>query len=185
MSVANSYAKALYQTVAQTATADDLNHIENQFKQILGLLEQSKEVKAALFSPLTNIREKTSLADSIGTKMEFHPGFSRFLSLLAKKGRMSLLPQIHQAFVSVRLAQEGGISGNLVSAEPLSDADVETLAKAFSQKLGKKVAFQVSTDSSLLAGIKVTVNGTTFDGTLRSQLQKLRDRFVTGFTGNA
>ena len=185
MSVATSYARALYETVAQNATANDLNQIENQFKQVLTVLEQSKEVKAALFSPLTNIREKMALADSIGNKMGFHPGFSRFLSLLAKKGRMSLMPQIHQAFVSVRLAQEGGISGNLVSAEPMSDSDVDALAKAFSQKLGKKVAFQVSTDPSLLAGIKVTVNGTTFDGTLRSQLQKLRDRFVTGFTGNA
>ena len=54
--------------------------------------------------------------------------------------------------------------------------DVEALAKAFGKKLNKRVAFHVSTDPSLLAGMKVTVNGVTYDGTLRSQLQKLRDQ---------
>ena len=37
----------------------------------------------------------------------------------------------------------------------------------------------------ILAGMKVTVNGVTYDGTLRSQLQKLRDQVAMGVTGNA
>lgn len=186
MSVATSYAKALYETlVEKNSSAEVLNKIETQFTEILSVLSESKEVKAALFAPLTNMREKTSLVESIGKKMEFEPLFSQFLSLLARKGRVFLLAEIREAFVSVRLEREGGIAGRLVSAEPMNEADIASLANAFSQKFGKRVAFQVSTDPSLLAGMKVTVNGTTFDGTLRSQLQKLRDRFVTGFSGNA
>jgi F-type H+-transporting ATPase subunit delta len=90
------------------------------------------------------------------------------------------LPAILESYNSVRLLAEGGVPGRLVAAEPVSDQDVQGLAQAFSKKLGKKVAFQVSTDPSLLAGMKVTVNGVTYDGTLRSQLQRLRDRLVAG-----
>jgi F0F1-type ATP synthase delta subunit len=62
----------------------------------------------------------------------------------------------------------------------LAEADIDTLTKAFSQKLGKKVAFRVAIDPSLLAGMKVTVNGVTYDGTLRSQIHKLRDHLAAG-----
>lgn len=186
MSVANSYAKALYETVAEkNSPAEVFNRIEAQFDEITAMMNQSREVKAALIAPVTNMREKVSLIEALSTKMQLEPVFTQFLKLLAKKGRMSLVGEIREAFITVRLAHEGGVSGRLVSAEPMSEADIASLAQAFSEKFGKRVAFQVSTDPSLLAGMKVTVNGTTFDGTLRSQLQKLRDRFVTGFTGNA
>jgi F0F1-type ATP synthase delta subunit len=42
--------------------------------------------------------------------------------------------------------------------------------------LGRKVAFRVSTDPSLLAGVRVTVSGVTYDGTLKAQLEQLKDK---------
>jgi F-type H+-transporting ATPase subunit delta len=88
--------------------------------------------------------------------------------------------EIRNAYRSVRLEAEGGVSGRLVSADPLSESDIKGLADAFQRKLGKPVAFRVSTDPSLLAGMKVIVNGVTYDGTLKSQLQQLRDLVVAG-----
>ncbi len=89
---------------------------------------------------------------------------------------------MREAFHVIRLAAEGGVAGRLEVAEVISEADVSQLAKAFSEKFGKKVAFRVSQDPSLLAGIKVTVNGVTYDGTLRAQIQKLRDRVADGLS---
>ena len=67
----------------------------------------------------------------------------------------------------------------------MSEADVDGLAKAFTTKLGKRVSFTVASDPDLLAGVKVTVNGVTYDGTLRAQLEKLRDQFVSTTAGTA
>jgi len=187
MSVANSYARALYETAATESAGQPqaLDLIETQMDEMVQLLEQHKEARVALVGPVTTAREKVALVTALSKKSEFVSVLERFLVLLARKGRLRLLQKIREAFTHVRLAAEGGVAGRLVSAETMSEADVEILAKAFSKKLGKRVAFRVSTDASLLAGMKVTVNGITYDGTLRSQLQKLRDRFATGFSGNA
>jgi F-type H+-transporting ATPase subunit delta len=91
-----------------------------------------------------------------------------------------MIEEITHAFNEVRLEAEGGILGRVVSADPMAANDLEDLSKAYSQKLGKRVAFSASVDPNLLAGIKVTVNGVTYDGTLRSQLQRLRDQLVLG-----
>jgi F-type H+-transporting ATPase subunit delta len=90
-----------------------------------------------------------------------------------------MLPEVRDTFSEVRLNAEGGVTGKLVSAEPMTDADVQSLSAAFTRKLGRKVAFRVSTDPGLLAGVRVTVNGVTYDGTLKAQLEQLRDKIST------
>ena len=184
MSVSTSYAKALYQAAKEhQANADALNEIEKQLGLFASFLEASKDMRVALLGPMTTSKEKVALVEGIAKKLGFQPLLTQFAMLLARKGRLSLISEMHDAFSSIRVTEEGGVIGKLVTAEPLGEADINSLAKAFGQKLGKKVAFQVATDSSLLAGIKVTVNGVTYDGTLRSQIQKLREQFVAGFTG--
>ena len=181
MSVARAYAKALFEAARdQKATARDLDDIEIQLGQVLDVLSQSREAKLALLAPAITPKEKVAFLREVSVRAGYGKLLTNFLILLARKERFALLPQIREAFREVSLASEGGILGKLVSADPLETADIETLSKAFWQKLGKKVAFETSTDASLLAGIKVIINGVTYDGTLRSQLQRLRDQLVYG-----
>lgn len=184
MSVAFSYARALYEAAKEAkVSAENLDLMEKQLETFSSVMESSRDARTALQAPVTTTKEKISLVEEISKKLGLADLTQQFLILLARKDRMSILREVRDAFNVVRLTEEGGVSGRLEAAEPMSEADIGTLTKAFSQKLGKKVAFRVSTDPSLLAGMKVTVNGVTYDGTLRSQLQKLRDRFVAGFPG--
>jgi F-type H+-transporting ATPase subunit delta len=181
MSVAKAYARALYETATdQKLSPEFFDHVEVQMDHFLSFLEKWKDGKVLLFSSMTSTREKIGMIQEFSKKLDFSPLLTQFMILLIQKKRLSLFKEIRTHFGVVRLTLEGGVPGRLVSAEPMSESDIGVLARAFSQKLGKKVAFQVSTDPFLLAGMKVTVNGVTYDGTLRSQLQKLRDRFVNG-----
>jgi F-type H+-transporting ATPase subunit delta len=181
MSVAKSYAKALFEASSQQGAQEaGLDQIEGELDAFLALVNSSREAKVALMGPAVTSKEKTAIVDEVSKKAGYQPAVKNFLSLLARKGRLPILAEIRSAWTTVRLHAEGGVSGRLVSADPLKPEDVQGLSQAFGKKLGKKVAFQVSTDPSLLAGIKVNVNGITYDGTLRSQLQRLRDRVATG-----
>ncbi len=184
MSVANSYAKALYEAVQERGlSAEDTQQIEAQMDLFQSMMENSKDAQVALYGPLTTAREKIEVIQEFAKKLELSQLLSEFLVLLTKKKRLSILSRIKDSFGSIRLTLDGGVAGKLVAAEPMSDVDIGTLVKVFSHKFGKKVTFRVSTDPSLLAGMKVTVNGVTYDGTLRSQLLKLRDSFVAGLPG--
>jgi F-type H+-transporting ATPase subunit delta len=177
MSVAKAYARALFETATGAkSSSQEIQGLEDELGSLLTAIESSKEARIALFAPLVSAKEKGALVENISKKAKVSPLMARFLALLAKKGRLSLLSEIHKAFALVRVESEGGIIGTVVAADPVGTGDVESLAKAFGKKLNKRVSFQVSTDPSLLAGMKVTVNGVTYDGTLRSQLQKLRDQ---------
>lgn len=179
MSIAKSYARALYETAREAnASVDDLNQLEVQMDAFMDFLNSSKDAKTILLSPVTSAKDKGLYFQSVAKVSGISTTLANFLSLLARKGRLTIFEDIRRAFRVTRLDAEGGVEGQLESAEPIGKDDVETLSKAFSKKFGKKVAFQIFTDPTLLAGMKVTVNGVTYDGTLRSQFQRLRDQLA-------
>jgi F-type H+-transporting ATPase subunit delta len=184
MSVTNSYGRALYEIATESKQgADFLDQIEKQLDSVTSLLQSSREARIALEGPLTTAQEKATLVGEFSKKLNLSPIVTQFVAMLAKNGRIRYLHEIKDTFRAIRLNAEGGVAGHLVTAEPVSEADVTKLSQVFSEKLGKRISFRVSTDPTLLAGMKVTVNGVTYDGTLRSQFQKLRDRFVAGLSG--
>ena len=181
MSVARSYARALFETAqAQGVSAVDLSGIEAQLQSWIEVLGSSRDARVALTSPATTSREKLHLTQQIASKIGSTPLVVKFVELLAQKERFDILAELKDAFGTVRLEGEGGVLGRLVSADAMEATDIESLSKAFSQKFGKKVAFTTSVDPTLLAGVKVTVGGVTYDGTMKSQLQRLRDQLVHG-----
>lgn len=180
MSVANAYAKALYQAATESKGAQSVTDLETQLAKFLEVVNSSKEAQTVLLGPIVTPSEKILVIQEISKKMGLSHIVTEFLALLARKGRLRLLSGVREAFRDVRLEAEGGVVGRLVAADPINESDVQGLAQAFSRKLGKRVEFNVSTDPALLAGMKVTVNGVTYDGTLRSQIQRLRDQFAHG-----
>jgi F-type H+-transporting ATPase subunit delta len=184
MSVANSYAQALFEAAnGSTKQEESAEQLEKNLEQMLSVIESSREIKVAFLSPLTTLAEKKACLEGLSNRLGFPTLMTQFFMLLMKKNRLVLLDKIKNSFHETRLFSEGGMTGTLTTAEPISNQDIDVLTKAFAQKFGKRVSFEVNTDPSVVAGIKVTVNGVTYDGTLRSQLEKLRDRMAAGMNG--
>jgi F-type H+-transporting ATPase subunit delta len=181
MSVSRSYASALLEAATELGLkAEQLDSIEQELAAFSGAVVASRDLAEALRSPVVASADKAEVVSAIATKMGFSDLSSKFLVMIARKERASLLASIVEAFTAVRLESEGATFGHVVSADALKKEDLEELAMAFSRKLGKKVVFKSEVDEDLLAGLKVTVGGVTYDGSLRSQLKQLRERLVYG-----
>lgn len=181
MSVSRSYAKALLDAAVELGMKPaDIDKIESDLTDFVATVGSSRDLEEAITSPVVSSGEKAAVAEAVAQKMGADRLTVRFLAMLARKGRGPVVTEIAEAFTTVRLEGEGATLGTVVSADPLKQEDLESLATSFTRKLGKKVVFKASVDANLLAGLKVTVNGTTYDGSLRAQLQTLRDRLVYG-----
>jgi len=179
MSVAKSYASALFLAAqAEKLEAPTIAKMEADLKGFASELVKNRELRAALVGPATTTSEKHAIVKAFEDKLAWHPSLRNFLNLAMRKGRFDSLPEIAQAFAQVRVESSGGVLGLLESADPLSDSDVQQLSEAFTKKLGKRVEFQCQSQPGLLAGVRVTVAGTTYDGTLKAQLNRLRDKFL-------
>jgi len=96
------------------------------------------------------------------------------------KHRFGFLAEVRDAFEEYRVERAGGVVASLVSAEPLGAEEIEGIGALLKKRFGRHVFLRASTDARLVAGVKVTVGGVTYDGTLRTQLQRLREKLVFG-----
>jgi F-type H+-transporting ATPase subunit delta len=181
VSVAKSYARALLGSAQDLRlSVAEIDGVERELAQLEELLASSRDLRVALLAPITSLRAKSALVESLAEKAKFSKLVRQFLLLLVKKDRLQILRGLRSEFRVARLEADGGVMGSIVSAEPIGRDDEDTLVAAFAKKLGKKVAFETSVDPSLLAGMKVTVNGVTYDGSLKGQLSRLRRRLAQG-----
>ncbi|MFN7684447.1 MAG: ATP synthase F1 subunit delta [Oligoflexia bacterium] len=176
MSVASTYASALLSTLPKESRT--LDQIESQLLQLAQILESRADLRAALTGPLTTHKEKSALLEALTSRMGCHPALIRFLELAARKRRLGALPEIAGAFRAVRVESEGGVLGSLESADALSDEDVADLARAFGQRIGRTVSLSAKVNPALLAGLRITVMGKTYDGTLQTQLARLKTKLI-------
>lgn len=60
------------------------------------------------------------------------------------------------------------------SATKLKDSEVQKLKETLETKLNKKVEFVLTTDESLLAGIRIKINDQIIDNSADGRLQRLK-----------
>jgi F-type H+-transporting ATPase subunit delta len=66
------------------------------------------------------------------------------------------------------------------SATPLADADRRRLEEGLSGITGKQVTVEVTLDPTLIGGLVAQVGGLVFDGSVRAQLEALRQELRRG-----
>jgi len=135
---------------------------------------------AALESPKFPLEAKVKLlSEQLG---EMNRLALNLACLLVARGRFSLVSKIADEYQRLLDIYYGIEPAEVVTAIPLSDADMQKLSERLSGVTGKKVVLKPEVDSSLIGGIIARVGGKLIDGSTRSQLQALK-REVAGTRG--
>lgn len=188
MSVSKVYAKAFYESVNSpggaysggkvTKGSGDLAEFATELERFLTAVLSEKKMTTALTGPMLNQAEKSKIIQELCKALTLSVYVERFLILLTKKGRLEVLEDILKEFRRIVIEADGGLVGTVTGAGELTEQDVAEISKIYSKKLNKKVELFADVDSNLLAGFKVHVAGVTYDGSLRSQLDRIRERFL-------
>jgi len=168
-----NYARALFEVAPKEVLKN-----KEALLGVLDVLNHSKDLSMVLLTPVSSYTEKQSVLAAVLDKIQSSPLIKNFLSILTKNNRLASLDKIVSALDRVRLEAENGLYGKITSAESLDDKSIDQVTKAFEKQLGRKVEFEVFEDPSLLAGLKVEVNGVTYDGSLKVQLEKIRNKLI-------
>jgi len=79
-----------------------------------------------------------------------------------------------EAFLAELASRRGEVTAQVVSAQPLSDAQRQSLDERLRRAVGGKVAIETRVDPSLLGGLIVKLGSRMVDASLSSKLQRLQ-----------
>ncbi|HSP99418.1 MAG TPA: F0F1 ATP synthase subunit delta [Candidatus Dormibacteraeota bacterium] len=177
-SVARRYARAIFAVAAEQTTLDQTA----AELQLLGAVADDPRIAAALANPLLSTTARRGLAGTIADNLKLGPTTRNFISLLADHRRLNQLVGIAREFTHILDQQRQRVRATVTSAVPLDDAQRQALIAAFERKLGRTVLAETAVDPQLLGGVVVDVEGTVYDGSVRTQLQSLANRIAGGRT---
>lgn len=171
-SVATVYSKALY-NVAKEGGAQD--RVAQELKDFLELCRVSSELRKVLYSSLFDSATRARVAEELAAKLKSSETTTKFLALIARKNRVRDLGGILAEFSKLRDRERGVVRGSMQSAVELSGTELEELTTSLSRRVGKSVELVTELNSELLGGFIVSVDGKTFDSSLRTQLRNLKE----------
>lgn len=173
--VAGRYAEALLRTAKPAGT---LAACAESYAGMLEVMAANHDLVIFLDSPQVSEREKKDLLQRVlGPRLE--PVLLDFFNLLLDRNRIELLRDIGEVFAELVEADQGLVRARVVTAIALP-ADLEAkLRDKLAQVTGKNVVLEKKVDPAVIGGVCVTLGDRIIDGTVRTNLDRLRKTLAT------
>jgi len=172
-SVARRYAAGIF------LLAQDENKIDSWRAELAKLDEllQDDVLVAAFKNPAVGIGRRMELAQLL--KPELRPETENLLRLLVEHYRTSEIHRIRQEFERLADEASGIIHAAVTTAIDLDKEDRQRFERALAEKLGRKVNVQFLTDPTVVGGAAIQIGDHLVDGTVRTQLARLRQELLS------
>jgi F-type H+-transporting ATPase subunit delta len=171
------YARALAEVI--DAQKLDLDAVQQQLGEIADLLDESYELREVLSDPSIPETQKLGVLDALSGKMGFGKTVRNFLAVVIAHERLHELRSILQGFAALVDREEKVAEAEIVTARPLDDASKRRLeARVAELAGGETVRATYREDASLLGGAVVKLGSTVYDGSLKAQLEQLKQELI-------
>lgn len=168
--IAKRYARAAF-AAAQRVGA--VHAVEEDLSALAELYGQPGAFRDFLLTPKVG-REAKIRTLSSRFAGQLHPIALGLLSLMLRKGRQAELPLVAESFRELRRESERVVFAQVSSAEELDDQARQELVRSLERRVGKRIEPSFAVDPALLGGVRVAIDNTVFDGSVRGSLQRLR-----------
>ncbi len=170
--VASRYAGALLATAKKGGVMDG---VAESFAGVMDVLKDTPDLMRFLAGPhIDESKKKDLIGNVFGDRVE--PVLRWFLVMLVEKQRMENVVEIHDEFVRLVEVERGTTRAHVTTAVPLTDDLEQALSAKLGQVTGGAIVLEKEVDPSVIGGVRVTMGDRVIDGTIRTNLAKLRSQ---------
>jgi len=175
-SIARRYAKAI------VGVAQEQNTLEQTGDELrlLGALAADPQIAQSLANPLLSAAARRGLASAIAEQLTLRPIMRNFLCLLADHRRLDQLVGIADQYQRILDQMLGRVRATITSSGALTPAQSDALIAVMARQSGRTVLAEERVEPALLGGVVVDIEGTVYDGSLRTQLEALATSIAGG-----
>jgi F-type H+-transporting ATPase subunit delta len=173
-SVASVYARAFVDVVIDARL--DADKTLKQLRALSTLLAESTELRRVWENPAIPAEQKRGLLDAISERDGIARPVGNMVAVLIDHRRMHFFEAIIQQVEKELDVRMGFAEAEITSARDLGDAEKRTLEGRVEKLTGKKVRARYGQDRSLLGGAVVRIGSTIYDGSVKGQLEKIREQ---------
>lgn len=171
---AKRYAQAAFDIAKGQQALDEW---ERDLDRVVGVLGNS-EVSEFFDSPAIpeDAKQKAIAGILPGEEQRY---VRNLLLLLLERRRLPQLPQVAEVFHDLVLEERGIAVANVTTAVPLSSEEADRVRNRLRELVGKTIEMRTNVDPGIIGGLVVRVGDDLIDGSVRTQLNQLRQRLAS------
>jgi F-type H+-transporting ATPase subunit delta len=173
--VARRYATALADVVMARGEAQEVQKELRDWEEMMQSNEQLLEV---FRNPTIPYHQKRKVLSTLITLARVRPTTANFLQVLLQNQRLAELNEVNKRFAQILDERSGVVSAKVTTARPVPQSSQEALRAKLASMTGKSVRLSFETDEELIGGIVTRIGSTIYDGSVRNQLQQVKERLA-------
>ena len=173
--VATRYAESLFLAAKAQHRLDETLE---QLRLLGWLLHRQPLLREFLFNPDVDPDDKVGVLER-ALKDSWSDLARAFLRMVLAMDRAEALPGIVEAFQEAVDADQGRLRVTVRSAHPLSEERLKRLRERLERREHKTIELEARVDPTLLGGLQVQLDHRLIDGSVRRQLDELRQRLTS------
>jgi len=172
-SVASTYARAFADVILDTHL--DAARSIAELRAIASLLAESSDLRRVWENPAIPAEQKRGVLDVVAERDGVSKQTRNLVAVLIDHRRVHFLEPIILQLEKELDARLGFAEAQITSARALGDAEKQEFEAQVGKLTGKKVRARYDEDRSLLGGAVVRVGSTIYDGSVKGQLERMKE----------
>jgi F-type H+-transporting ATPase subunit delta len=180
IAMARRYAEAL----ADVATAhNQVDQIDGEVRVFAEMMTSSRELHDTFASPIVSHSDKLKVLEALTARATTGKLTANLLRTMLSHDRLHQVAQVYEQFRREMNERKGLIVAEVTTATEVGPSEQAKLGRTLEQMTGKRVEFKFKTDPSLIGGVVTRIGSVVYDGSVRTQLQEIKERLRQGETG--
>lgn len=172
---ARRYAEAAF----EVAVGDDALDAWRKDLDTAAAVVGQERIGRALANPAIPLETRIATAEATFGRL-VGPKVMNLLRLMLRRGRIQELPRLAAEFSRLDDERQGIARASVTSTLPLEPDEVSALKERLASSTDRRVELDLNVDPELLGGLVVRLGDQLVDGSVRSRLERLRNRLVSG-----
>ena len=171
------YARALLDVVVKEGNPEQ---VEQELIAFTSLVEQTPQLRKAFASPAVPTTAKRGIVEQVIARMRPSAPLAKLLLMLTDGERLGLIADLAPAYSAALREHRQIVQAEVTTAEALPAEQLAQFETRLAKAIGRRVTMTSRVDTSLIGGAIARVGSVVYDGSVATQLEKMRERLEKG-----
>lgn len=176
-SSARRFAKALIGVAKEENKVDAYG---KELRSVVAVFKGNEELYKVLLNPMYKIEERRSLIGAVSGSLKLSEYVGRFIAILVETRNIRLLDAVAEAYSRLEDELSGRIRAVVEAPTEPDAALLDEIRQKISSAAGKEVLISFKENKALLGGLIVRMENTVLDGSLKTQLELMKEKILEG-----
>lgn len=172
--VSKRYAKALFSLGQEDGKFEQYGRELFEFAEFF---RDHEDFRKVVSNPIFALEDRKKILEIVLDKSSFSGLMKNFFHLLLDKNRIKAIETIADHYSGLTDAVSGVARAEIITAMPLKNEVMGGIEKTLERLTSKKIKTEVREDKDLIGGIIVRIGDLVLDGSVRAQLEGLKESF--------